>query len=195
MSRPHRSLFDADVPTGFHYRDEFIMPLEETALVEAIGRVEFSNFEMRGVVARRRVAFFGRSYDSGIVPAGPLPEFLFPLRDRIAAWAGVDGDAFAMALINEYRPGTPIGWHRDAPQYDIVAGVSLLSACRMRFRPYVRPSTRSTADGGRRAATHEILLEQRSAYLMTGESRSAYEHHIPAVTTLRYSITFRTLRR
>jgi alkylated DNA repair dioxygenase AlkB len=101
--------------------------------------------------------------------------------------------AFAMALINEYRPGAPIGWHRDAPQYDIVAGISLLSACRMKFRPYVRPNARPSTQG-RRTATHEILLERRSAYLMRGEARNAYEHHIPDVATLRYSITFRTVR-
>ena len=99
--------------------------------------VAFADFEMRGVVARRRVAFFGQSYDRA--PAGPLPAFLLPLRATIAQWAGVDADAFAMALINEYRPGSPIGWHRDAPQYDIVAGISLLSACRMKFRPYRSP--------------------------------------------------------
>jgi len=69
---------------------------------------------MRGVVARRRVAFFGQSYDR--MTAGPLPSFLLPLRAGVAQWAGVEADAFAMALINEYRPGSPIGWHRDAPE-------------------------------------------------------------------------------
>jgi alkylated DNA repair dioxygenase AlkB len=185
-----------DVPGGFHHRDDFITVDEEAALVDDIGQcVEFSNFEMRGVVARRRVAFFGRSYDNSGVTSPPLPDFLRPLRDRIAAWAGVGSEAFAMALINEYRPGAPIGWHRDAPQYDVVAGVSLLSACRMKFRPYVSPKDVASAPGRRRLATHEIELERRSAYLMTAESRTNYEHHIPAVATLRYSITFRTLRR
>jgi len=113
------------------------------------------------------------------------------MRVRIAQWANVDAHTFAMALINEYPPGAPIGWHRDAPQYGIVAGVSLLSSCRMRLRPYVRPGV--PKPGQRRTATHEILLEQRSAYVMTGESRSAFEHQIPPVTALRYSITFRTL--
>ena len=96
-----------------------------------------------------------------------------------------------MALINEYRPGAPIGWHRDAPQYDVVAGISLLSACRMKFRPYRTPAKATTS---RRSATHEIILDRRSAYLMTASARSAYEHHIPPVRALRYSITFRTLR-
>jgi alkylated DNA repair dioxygenase AlkB len=187
-------LFEADVPEGFHYRNEFISRDDEAFLAGEIARLDFSPFEMRGVVARRRVAFFGQTYDSGSVSTPPLPPFLMPLRDKVAAWAGVKADAFAMALVNEYPPGAPIGWHRDAPQYDIVLGVSLLSACRMMFRPYVSPAAQRTADGRRRKATHEITLERRSAYLIAGKSRAAYEHHIPAVGELRYSITFRTLR-
>ena len=144
---------------------------------------------MRGVVARRRVAFFGETY--GREAAKPIPPFLLPLRSEIAAWAGVSADSFAMALINEYRPGSPIGWHRDAPQYDIVAGLSLLSTCWMKFRPYRSPAKTASE---RRVATHQLRLERRSAYLMTGPSRTDYEHHVPSVAELRYSITFRTLR-
>ena len=184
-------LFDHSLPHGFHYRENFITEADERVLLDAIGHVAFSDFEMRGVVARRRVAFFGQSYDRGA--AGPVPAFLLPLRATIAQWAAVDADAFAMALINEYRPGSPIGWHRDAPQYDIVAGLSLLSACRMRLRPYRSPASPALRPP-RRSATHEIVLERRSAYLLTEESRTAYEHHIPPVAELRYSVTFRTLR-
>ena len=184
-------LFEHDLPPGLHYRDDFITEAEERALLDAIADIAFSDFEMRGVVARRRVAFFGQSYDR--MAAGPLPAFLLPIRARVAQWANVDADAFAMALINEYRPGSPIGWHRDAPQYDIVAGISLLSACRMKFRPY-RVSPPTVRQSGRRSATHEVVLSRRSAYLMTHESRTAYEHHIPPVTELRFSVTFRTLR-
>jgi hypothetical protein len=187
-------LFDVDAPEGFHYRNDFISAEEEASLGAEIGRLQFSTFEMRGVVARRRVAFFGRSYDAGAASTPPLPAFLMPLREKVAAWAGVDAATFAMSLINEYPPGAPIGWHRDAPQYGIVAGVSLLSACRMKFRPYVRPAAHAASPGSRRIATHEVALERRSGYLMTGESRHAFEHHIPAVATLRYSITFRTIR-
>jgi len=188
------NLFEDDLPSGFHYRENFITDADERALLDAIAGVAFSDFEMRGVVARRRVAFFGQAYDRGT--ARPIPPFLLPLRDSIAQWAGIDVEAFAMALINEYRPGSPIGWHRDAPQYDIVAGVSLLSACRMKFRPYRRPAATpaTPAKPRRRLATHEIVLSPRSAYLMTQESRQAFEHHIPPVAELRYSVTFRTLR-
>jgi hypothetical protein len=188
------SLFGADLPEGFHYRPEFISPDDEASLAVAIRAVEFSTFEMRGVAARRRVAFFGASYGAGPVISPELPDFLLPLRDRVAAWARIDPGAFAMVLINEYAPGAPIGWHRDAPQYGIVGGVSLLSSCRMKLRPYVRSQQRGAVSGARRVATHEILLERRSAYLLTGAARSGFEHHIPAVDSLRYSITFRTLR-
>jgi alkylated DNA repair dioxygenase AlkB len=186
------SLFDLDVPEGFLYRGDFISAEEEAALAAEIARLEFSTFEMRGVVARRRVAFFGMSYGTGGAATAPLPPFLLPLRDKVSWWAVVEPDAFAMALINEYSPGAPIGWHRDAPQYDIVAGISLLSSCRMKFRPYVRPGELGGA--GRRTATHDVTLERRSAYLLTGKSRTEFEHHIPPAATLRYSVTFRTLR-
>jgi alkylated DNA repair dioxygenase AlkB len=198
------SLFSPDTPAGFVHRDDFISAAEEATLIENIRRVEFANFEMRGVVAKRRVAFFGASYDLGAdtrdAAAPPIPGFLRPLIDRTAAWAGVSPDTFAMTLINEYRPGAPIGWHRDAPQYDLVAGISLGSPCRMRFRPYVSPGAalrlepNTTGGQARRIATHEIVLRPRSAYLMSGDSRNAYEHSIPPVAELRYSVTFRTLR-
>ena len=183
-------LFGPAVPDGFHYRADFVSAAEELELAAALERISFSDFEMRGVTAKRRVAFFGRSYGQEVVP--PVPEFLLPLRAAVAAWAGIEPGAFVMALVNEYRPGSPIGWHRDAPQYGQVAGVSLLSSCRMRFRPYAEAG-RGPAEGPRRA-THEIVLEPRSAYLMTGAARASYEHHVPPVAALRYSITFRTLR-
>src|SRR5688572_5688373 len=186
-------LFEPKLPLGFRYQDDFITVAEELALVRSIAAIEFSKFEMRGVVAKRRVAFFGRSYDATAGPELPIPQFLYPLRDRLARWAAVEPEAFAMALINEYREAAPIGWHRDAPQYDIVAGLSLLSGCRMKLRPYVAPKDVPNLRGPRKT-THEMELLPRSAYLITGESRQAFEHSIPPVESLRYSITFRTLR-
>ena len=193
MPRGSGSLFGADLPAGFVHRDDFITTAEEAELAAHIASVEFAAFEMRGVVARRRVAFFGASYDRSTAPSPPLPAFLDPIRARLAEWARIDPQDFAMALINEYRPGTPIGWHRDAPQYELIAGVSLLSACVMRLRPYVSPA-HAAAQKVRRTTSHEIELLPRSAYVIKGEARSAFEHSIPAVTAMRYSITFRTLR-
>ena len=164
--------------------------MQEADLIEAVQTITFSTFELRGVVARRRVAFFGESYQGAA--ALPVPAFLHPLREAIGEWVGIEPSAFAMVLINEYRPGAPIGWHRDAPQYDVVVGISLGSACVMRFRPYQRPGAIPT--GERRRTTHEVRLEPRSAYILRSDARQNYEHHIPAVANLRYSITFRTRR-
>lgn len=185
------TLFEADVPDGFLYRDDFLLDDGERALAGAIAEVQFDTFEMRGVVARRRVKFYGASYDGR--PSLPMPEFLLPVRAKLAEWAGVPPAAFAMGLINEYPRGATIGWHRDAPQYDITAGVSLLSSCRMKLRPYVSPKDLPALKTARRT-THEITLAPRSGYLITGLARNGYEHSIPATAALRYSITFRTLR-
>ena len=184
-------LFEPDLPEGFTYRERFLSTAEEQALATAIAGISFSKFEMRGVVARRRCAFFGRSYMNPTAAPTPIPDFLLEPRAQLAAWAGIPAGDFVMALINEYTPGAPIGWHRDAPPFGIVAGISLLSPCRMRLRPYVSPQNKTA---GRRAATHELELAPRSAYVMRGQARSAFEHSIPPVTALRYSITFRTVR-
>jgi alkylated DNA repair dioxygenase AlkB len=40
-----------------------------------------------------------------------------------------------------------------------------------------------------------VELPPRSIYLLTGDARSAWQHTIPPVKEVRWSITFRTLRR
>jgi DNA oxidative demethylase len=191
------SLFgDRDLPPGFHYRGDFVSEAEERDLLGEFGRLEFSQVEMRGVVARRRTVHYGFTYRYDTRagdPGEPIPGFLLPVRTRIAEWLGVAPEALAEALVTEYRPGAPIGWHRDAPMFGDVAGISLASRSRMKFRPYVSPKDLGPGQAPRRT-THEIDLEPRSAYLITGAARRAFEHSIPPVETLRYSITFRTVR-
>ena len=188
---------DQMLPPGFHYRAAVIDEDEERALVRDIAALEFSRVEMRGVVARRRTAHFGVTYGyerrtSG--PGTPTPAFLLPLRARIAEWAGVAAEDLVEALVTEYPAGAGIGWHRDAPMFgDVIGGVSLLSACRMKFRPYVSPAKVRDLEGPRRT-THEIELTPRSGYLITGVARREFEHSIPHTDALRYSITFRTVR-
>jgi alkylated DNA repair dioxygenase AlkB len=174
------------LPDGFVYRQEFIDRAEERALLQAIGGLEFHEVRMHGVVARRRVIQYGWKYrfDGRRLTPGPEPPvFLLPVRSRAAALAAVAPGQLSEVLLTEYPPGAPIGWHRDAPGFGIVIGISLLSACRMRFR---RGAARATE-------RLSIPLEPRSAYLLSGPARSEWEHSIPDVDTLRYSITFRTL--
>lgn len=116
-------------------------------------------------------------------PASAMPDFLNDLLARVAVFAGCEAEAFRQVGVNEYRPGAAIGWHKDKPQFGIVVGVSLLSPARMRFR---------RAEGGRwERISHEVM--PRSVYILSGAARSQWEHSIPPVSDLRYSITFRTL--
>ena len=90
------------------------------------------------------------------------------------------------ALVTRYPPGSVIGWHRDAPAFGpTVAGLSLGSSCLLRFQ-------RGRADNRR---VYEVELAPRSAYVLAGAARASWQHSIPAVPELRYSITFRQLRR
>ncbi|MER8571603.1 alpha-ketoglutarate-dependent dioxygenase AlkB [Mesorhizobium sp. M1338] len=114
----------------------------------------------------------------------PIPDFLLSLRKKVAILASRPAEAFAQVLINEYQPGAGIGWHRDKPHFEDVAGVSLLAPCSFRLR----------RKNGTRWDRQTILVEPRSAYLMTGPSRTEWEHSIPPLAEHRYSITLRTLR-
>jgi alkylated DNA repair dioxygenase AlkB len=112
---------------------------------------------------KRRVQHFGYRYDSRerAVTAhaylGALPDWLRPLEERLAA-AGFAGGAPDQVMANEYLPGQGISAHVDCvPCFnDTIVSVSLLSRCEMVFRQ--RPS----------GATRAIILEPRSALVMTG---------------------------
>ena len=188
---------DLDLPEGFRYEPDFLDGEEERELLRSIAGLEFSKVEMRGGVAKRRTAHFGWTYGYDARtshPGVPIPEWLLPVRARAAGWAALEADALAEALVTEYTPGAPIGWHRDAPMFGDVIGISLAGACRMKFRPYISPKDLTPGRPPRRT-THDVELAPRSAYLMRGIVRREFEHSIPPVEMLRYSITFRTMRR
>jgi alkylated DNA repair protein (DNA oxidative demethylase) len=181
-------LFDmVALPEGFRHAAEFLEAGEEAALLERFQSLEFHEVRMRGVTARRRVIQYGwkYSFESLRMTQGPdLPDYLRPIRDRAADFAGLAREDLSEALVTEYSPGAAIGWHRDAPGFGVVVGISLGSSCRFRFR---RGQTRNWI-------TSELPLTPRSIYVLTGAARSEWQHSIPAVSELRYSITFRTMR-
>jgi alkylated DNA repair dioxygenase AlkB len=113
-----------------------------------------------------------------------IPPLLDTVRREAAVFAKLRTRDLQQVLLTEYRPGTTIGWHKDRSVFGDVVGISLLSACTFRLR-------KKTASGWERAS---IELEPRSAYLLHGEVRREWEHSIPAVTSLRYSITLRNFR-
>lgn len=184
----HGLFADPRLPKGFAYGPEIMSAPEADELEHRLAGVNFRPFEFRGVLGRRRVAAFGWGYDfnrRGLTPGDPMPGFLEPVRERAAAFAGLAAADLEQVLINEYASGAGIGWHRDRPQFGDVIAVSLGGAGRLRFR-------RREDQAWLRAA---ITVEPRSAYLLRGEARTIWEHSLPEVEALRYSITFRTLRK
>ena len=182
------------LPHGLRYRPDFLTLDEEQHLLAEFAHVPFSKAHFQHYVARRRVVRYGEgdypaSYGAEAEKANPyrpFPEFLLPLRLRVARWLGMEETQFVHALLMEYQPGTPIGWHIDAPHFDTIVGISLAGQARMRFRPYTGRKDK--------AAMIAIALEPRSAYVMQDDIRWHWQHHIPPTKELRYSITFRSLR-
>ena len=184
----HADLFDAPpLPNGLEYHRDFLCVDDEAALLRMFAALPFREATFQQYTARRRVVRYGRDYDAGTgawIDGEPLPPWLTAVRRRVASWRGVDEGAFVHALVTEYRPGTPIGWHRDKRDYGFVVGISLASACTMRFRPYENQHDRN--------AVVALTLEPRSLYVMQDEIRWRWQHSIPPAKALRYSVTLRT---
>ena len=175
------------MPEGFVYRKDVISAEEERYFAERFALLPFAPFEFHGFLGRRRVVSFGWRYDYAgrqIRPSTQLPEFLLPLRDSAAEVAGLAPENLQQVLVTEYPPGAPIGWHRDKPMFEDVVAISFLAPCLLRFR-------RRVGNGWERRSL-DVL--PRSAYLLRGAARTEWEHSIPPLSALRYSVTFRNLR-
>jgi alkylated DNA repair dioxygenase AlkB len=182
---------DLALPEGMRYEEEFLSPAEEADLVARIAQLPLAPMKYQQYEARRRVVNYGGRYDFSaqkMEAAQPLPGWLEPLRERAAAWAGIDPALITQALVAEYTPGTPLGWHRDVPDHEDIIGVSLLNEAVLKFRPYPHVV-------GKKADVRKVVVAPRSIYLLRGASRWAWQHSVPAVKVLRYSITLRTPRR
>ena len=178
------------LPDGLVYRPDFLSAAEESQLLAQIRALPLHEAKYKQFTARRRIASFGAQYDFSanvLEPAPQLPASFQPLRAKVAYWLDLAPEQLAHVLIAEYRPGTPLGWHRDVPQFELIAGLSLAGPARMRLRPYpVREN--------KREGVLVLELEPRSAYVLQGDARWRWQHSIPPTKALRYSITFRTRR-
>jgi len=177
-------------PNGFSYFPDFISPGQEAMLLKIVREIDVQPMIFQGFEAKRKTKSFGYDYhfDSRRLVKGlPVPESLNDLVYKVSAPLSIDPKEFAEVLVTEYPPGSVINWHRDAPPFQIIAGISLLSDCTFRFRPHEKSKQ------GRNTIL-SIPVERRSLYVLDGESRTDWEHSISPVANTRYSITLRTLR-
>ena len=175
MSQTQTELFET--PSDFPAIDR----AEERRLIEAMERLAFAPFEFHSFLGKRRVVSFGWRYDfnsGGLQKTDDIPAFLIPVRESAAAFSELHPSKLQQVLLTEYPPGATIGWHKDRSVFGDVVGISLLSACTFRFR-----RERSS-----------LTAQPRSSYLLRGPSRSQWEHSIPPVANIRYSISFRNFR-
>jgi alkylated DNA repair dioxygenase AlkB len=181
----------AMLPPGMQYQTDFISSAEEAELVGRIRELPLTEAKYQQYTARRRTLSFGAGYDFShreATPAPSLPADFEWLRARAAEWAGLAPSEFVQALIAEYQIGTPLGWHRDVPDYEVIVGISLAGSARLRMRPYPWSPER-------KREIVAIELAPRSAYILRGTSRWGWQHQVPPTKVLRYSITFRSARR
>ena len=178
----------SEEPEGLLYRPELLSAEEERELLDVLAELRFDPIVIHGQAARRTARHFGLDYDYEArtpKPGEPPPEGLLPVREKAAALGGFTPEELVEILVQRYPPGSTIGWHRDAPAFGTVIGVSLGGSSRLRFQ----------RGKGNERRVWEVPLEPRSGYVLAGEARTSWQHSIPPTKQLRYSITFRTLRR
>ncbi|HEY0057614.1 MAG TPA: alpha-ketoglutarate-dependent dioxygenase AlkB [Flavisolibacter sp.] len=183
---PEESIF----PPGFTYEEAFLSKEEEEVLIKAIGALELQQFVFQGYEAKRKIASFGWDWNfenRTLNKGAAIPRSFLPLVKKVSRRLGIAEDKIAELLVTEYEEGTVINWHRDAPPFDTIIGVSLLSDCTFRLRPQRKEQQT-------RSATRSFPVRRRSLYVMSDEARSDWQHSIAPVKSLRYSVTLRTLK-
>lgn len=178
------------LPNGFHYFPDFLTQGEELELIMEMEKIPMSAFLFQGFQAKRKIASFGHdwSFERRTLSEGKeIPLAFKPLISKAATRLNLNQNDFVEVLLTEYPMGSVINWHRDAPPFDTIAGISLLSDCVFRFRPHDK------AKQGR-SAIISLPVKRRSLYVIQGESRTDWQHSISPVKNHRYSITLRTLR-
>ncbi|MBA3237123.1 MAG: alpha-ketoglutarate-dependent dioxygenase AlkB [Parachlamydiaceae bacterium] len=177
------------LPEGLTYYDNFITEVEEEKILNFIESLEFEQVIMHGQPAKRSVKHFGYHYNYqkfSVEPGEAFPSVIQKLSNKCAEKGGLEENEIVQCLISNYPANSTIGWHTDKFIFGSkIFGISLLSSCLMRFQRKIENIR----------YVYEKELIPRSLYILSGESRYKWQHSIPPTKGLRYSITFRTLKK
>jgi alkylated DNA repair dioxygenase AlkB len=178
------------LPEGFSYTPDFISEDEETGLLDVISRLNLHTFLFQGYEAKRKVASFGWdwSFEKRILSKGKdIPREFDWLAEKVSSKAGITKDTIGELLVTEYPVDSVINWHRDAPPFELIAGISLRTDCTFCLRPYDKKKRG-------RGSIISLPVKRRSLYILQGAAREQWEHSIQPVKDVRYSVTLRTLK-
>jgi alkylated DNA repair dioxygenase AlkB len=192
MSSATGSLFPSEniYPNGFIYHPDFIDANQENDLIEIIKQFELRPMMFQGFEAKRRTMSFGYDYsfdDRKISKGKNIPHEFYPLVSRVAEVCHVKQEDFSELLVTEYPVGSVINWHRDAPPFELIAGISVLSDCIFKLRPHDKAKQT-------RKSIISFPVAHRSLYIIKNEARYDWQHSTAPVKHVRYSITLRTLK-
>ena len=190
MKLPELFSLDLKLPAGFSYHENFLSVDDEQQLLDFIKTIELRPMMFQGFEAKRKVASFGFDYSFDhrrLTKGKDIPLAVEWLIDKAAAFASIKADRITELLVTKYPVGSVINWHRDAPPFDIIIGISLLSDCVFKLRPHDKEKQS-------RKATVSLPVARRSLYIMKGDSRDQWQHSTAPVKEVRYSITLRTLK-
>jgi alkylated DNA repair dioxygenase AlkB len=149
---------------GLDYVPDYLDAAQHDALLSTVSALDWRD------AGGRRIQFYGHWYEhsrGGVYRVGDLP----PWADALAARLRDDGLMPYVAdqlIVTEYQPGDGIRPHIDAPIFaDVIVGVALGSTCVMEF---LRQGH----------ATQFVLVEPRSALVLSGDARFEWQHGIAA---------------
>jgi alkylated DNA repair dioxygenase AlkB len=178
------------MPSGFRYVADFLTKDDEVELLKHIRQISLTPMIFQGFEAKRKTESFGYDYsfnDGSLSKGKDIPPFFDPLVRRVAGFLKIPIADIAELLLTEYPPGAVINWHRDAPPFKIIIGISLLEDCLFKFRPHDKLQQN-------RKSIISLPVARRSLYIIDGPARSMWQHSIAPVKNTRYSITLRTLK-
>ena len=186
------TLFPVEVkyPDGFEYFRNFLTVQEETNLASEISKINLHTFIFQGFEAKRKVASFGYDYSfekRNLSKGKEIPAVFDYLIKKVSTHLDISPENFAELLVTEYPIGSVINWHRDAPPFDVIVGISLMADCTFRLRPHDKMKQG-------RGSVISFPIMRRSLYVMRGPARTDWQHSIAPVAEIRYSITLRTLK-
>ena len=183
----------ATVP-GLNFLEGFLTPEEQSCCVRWI---DSADGEWRNDLSRR-VQHYGWRYDykgRAITPdmhLGALPDWLDKIAQKLHDETGLFDRVPEQVIVNEYLPGQGIATHIDHRGFGpTVCMVSLLDDWEMDFSEHWKDKT-------------PALLQRGSGVLLTGPSRSLWQHGIAPRKSepldngrrdrkRRLSLTFRTV--